>query len=155
MPDKGIPMSAPMVRAIRAGRKSVTRRPIKPQPPERSHHARVEDRWVWYDPGCVGDHYPPEDCRKPRLQPGDVAWVQETWGHSNEDPLGIVYRADPGGDDDMDTVDGKWKPSTNMPKWASRLWAPVLSSGPEQVDGIWVWRYEFGSWVGSREEINA
>ena len=72
---------------------------------------------------------------KSRYQPGDILWVRETWARSNDNPLGVVYRADPG-DDLMDPIGGKWRPSIHMPRWASRLSLEVLDVRPERLQEI-------------------
>jgi len=131
--EKPILFSGPMVRAIMEGRKDVTRRLINPQPPDKPKRARVEDQWVWYDPGFGGDHYPPEDCRKPRYHKGDVLWVREAWcqvDDMNGDNQ-VHYRSD--GED----IPPPWRPSIHMPKWACRLWLRVTEDPyPERVRDI-------------------
>jgi hypothetical protein len=82
MKEHPIIFSGPMVQAILDGRKSVTRRVIKPQPPSWITHGRYR---------CFGatDDLPWELCsdegasagfvRCPYGKPGDRLWVRETW----------------------------------------------------------------------------
>lgn len=69
MRERPILMSGPMVRAILAGTKTQTRRPVKLNA---SGRAQLGGRnWHLGDPYCV------EAC--PFGQPGDRLWVRETW----------------------------------------------------------------------------
>ena len=137
MSDRPIIFSGPSVRAILEGRKSQTRRALKPQPPTGEWDVgllraakifpTVVDRHGEEQPGteCFGAT---SECgewclRCPYGGPGDRLWVRETWlqecGGDNSCRACIVYRAD--------SSDGKlgpgfvWKPSIFMPRWASRL----------------------------------
>jgi len=112
MKERPILFSAPMVRAILDGRKTMTRRVVKPQPFE-THPSGAEYQGL----NGNGDHlfYPAGDLddgterayehdsgvRKcPYGQPGDRLWVRETWGvGTRPDPFdgwrdGVEYRAD-------------------------------------------------------------
>jgi hypothetical protein len=69
--------SAPMVSALLEGRKTQTRRIIKPQP------YRV-DAGCPYDepkPDPTGCTFTPISC--PYGKPGDLLWVRETWATVN------------------------------------------------------------------------
>jgi len=94
MKERPILFSGPMVRAILEGRKTMTRRVIKPQPrgdfycignlKENTRRRMVDcglhavfnkPRELWLD-----DEHPARDFRKsPYGQPGDRLWVRETW----------------------------------------------------------------------------
>jgi hypothetical protein len=130
--------SAPMVRAILEGRKTMTRRVVKQFP-------RVNYRWGrWIlEPQCerwmatvVPDgHYQYDasgqiKARCPYGQPGDRLWVRETWAADAGD---ILFRAD------LDTEDSnpiKWRPSIFMPRSASRLLLEVTAVRVERVQDI-------------------
>jgi hypothetical protein len=112
MKEYSIVESGPMVRAILEGRKTQTRRIVKPQPRQVKlfpypmggvqladesgdphwaiEHARKSRRWAWPvdEAPCV----PAALC--PYGAPGDRLWVRETWGESDSDggPV-IVYKA--------------------------------------------------------------
>ena len=87
-----------MVKAILDGRKTVTRRVVKPQPPA------DKQRSAWYEPGIMG-WAPPEipsqhwhRVRCPYGQPGDRLWVREAFAFTDaHEPSyigSIEYRAD-------------------------------------------------------------
>ena len=148
--------SGPMVQAILAGRKTQTRRVIKPQPqpqPDGTWEIMTEDAaGKWYRPaGRFGQGpYPLFEC--PYGQPGDRLWLRETWAaiSKTEDtsPLAdcnIEYRADtsdpyPGGwsaDEAKGNPDApKWQPSIHMPRWASRITLEITDVRVQRVNYI-------------------
>ncbi len=125
MADRPILFSAPMVRALLEGRKTQTRRVLKPQPPA------AFDLLGLYGPGLqavfsAGANAPETDVSIPlRILPGDRLWVKETWsarmthGWTIADARSrmfqeeIIYRADD------ESIDGWW-PSLFMPREFSR-----------------------------------
>tara|TARA_R110002094_G_scaffold54390_7_gene65607 strand:- start:3252 stop:3815 length:564 start_codon:yes stop_codon:yes gene_type:complete len=128
-----------MVRAILDGRKTQTRRVMKPQPGN-------DNRIPW--PGRKNIVINIRDDRVPQLcpygQPGDRLWVRETFrlfdSHQecscydscvcskyNGKP---VYRADSYWDE------SKWKPSIYMPRWASRITLEVTGVRVERLQDI-------------------
>lgn len=107
MKERGIIFSAPMVRAILAGRKSQTRRIVKPQP--LAHHGITKcwgtspdgfefgEKYVWTESGPDYPDGPEDERRSPYGVPGERLWVRETWApvERAEDHVdGIRYRAD-------------------------------------------------------------
>lgn len=90
MKERPILFSAPMVRAILDGRKTQTRRVVKPQPDVQhwqniqAMHGRSPDGKAFGDPykwRVVGPHYPDDasdDVRSPYAV-GDRLWVRETF----------------------------------------------------------------------------
>lgn len=92
--ERPIIFSAPMVRALLDGRKTQTRRIVKPQP-EYSDVAGAFGTWV-FKQRQAGDWWLwPNASDKvlaecPYGVPGDRLWVRETWCPS---PDGIIYRA--------------------------------------------------------------
>lgn len=162
MSHRPILFSAPMVRAILAGRKTQTRRIVKPQPTvdENGMHFTtkhgkfagfighaVEDKSHWLCPYGVE---------------GDRLWVRETWGYTRQcDDMGngdvIAYAA--GGEHVYEDVGGKrrlrltksgaimrpnhycyppkpWKPSIHMPRWASRITLEITGVRVERLQEI-------------------
>lgn len=122
MTDKPMIFSAPMVRALLDGRKTQTRRVLKPQPEECSPA-------LW--PGC---------CRL-RYAPGDLLWVREAWqmrGEDTDDPTAI-FQADPA-PPDFDPLAvlwrGHWRSPIHMPRWASRLTLHVTDVRVQRVREI-------------------
>lgn len=93
MNEKPIIFNSEMVCAILDGRKTQTRRIMKPQPdlvgPEDWHW----NGWRWQEHPGTTLKGPDEDC--PYGQPGDRLWVRETWSDVNlQGAPGIAYRAD-------------------------------------------------------------
>lgn len=115
-----------MVRALIEGRKTQTRRIIKPQP------ERIDGILHW-----KGEEILPEGTYRAKWTPGDRLWVRETWAPHADLPRHAIYRADPGGDYQDNVTEGfKWRPSIQMPRWASRLTLEVTAVRVEQLQHI-------------------
>lgn len=142
---KQILFNTEMVRAILEGRKTVTRRVIKPQP--------------WDSVFCDGHEFMPDDyggckptgfiCRKcgqgvcspyskypvgealfrPYCWPEDILYVRETWAKSMAGTY--MYKAT----DDPIIID-RWHPSIHMPKEAARLFLRVTGVRMERLQDI-------------------
>lgn len=166
MKERGIIFSAPMVRALLEGRKTQTRRVVKPQP------SRV---------GLLGPIVAERSIDCPYGQPGDRLWVRETWAYNgqaskNYGPKAtrreafVTYAADnqkrtiyfhegqeilaprqatPKQRDDEDDFDfegrkgdyyrkyfHRWRPSIHMPRWASRLTLEITDVRVERLNDI-------------------
>lgn len=128
-----------MVRAILDGRKTVTRRVVKPQMPDHCpncmhmHADYIYDRNAEniYCASC-GNPFHPE--MKPLYQPGDILYVRETW---QECEWGYLYRAWPQGLHQPGTYKGmQWRPSIHMPKEAARIWLKVTDVRVERLKEI-------------------
>lgn len=152
---KSIMMSAPMVLAIGEGRKTQTRRLVKPQPPEDygTMHVgtfaplRVDSRGEQYPgPEVFGVFTEDGDwALRARYQPGDVVYVKETWAESAGD---IIYRADcPDGGGgtpsdycvaafEVDGRDDRWRSPLHMPALAARYWLKVEAVRVERLQAI-------------------
>lgn len=118
MAIKPILFNTEMVRAILDGRKSCTRRVVKPQPTAR------------YGAQCI----------KPPYQPGDILYVRETF---YEDEDCIFYKADNEKLTGYRNMRGedivvKWHPSIHMPKEAARIWLKVTNVRVERLQDITV-----------------
>ncbi|MBW0795199.1 hypothetical protein KX852_05915 [Pseudomonas aeruginosa] len=126
-----------MVRAILDGRKTVTRRVMKPQPVLDGHFwtyggAGWSDRINSLTP--VAGHSLAARC--PYGQPGDRLWVREAWACTlvaqAPGEEWVVYRE---GDNRTD-CGGPWKPSIHMPRWASRILLEITAVRVERLQDI-------------------
>jgi len=124
---KPIIFSTPMVQAILDGRKTQTRRAIKPQP---SSGVRKS---VFVKSGIEDGH---GREIKPKYQPGDILWVRETW--SKDENGEYVYRTNYGTteDDSFPPSMFKWKPSIHMPREAARIFLKVTNVRVERLQDI-------------------
>lgn len=137
MKERPILFSAPMVRALRAGTKTQTRRVIKPAP------KLVAGVWYFYRRDCPVylPHVEVADC--PYGIPGDRLWVREAFSGSREfapeppsawgpnDP--IWYWAD------GNPTAGDWtkpRPSIHMPRLFSRTLLEITEVRAERLQSI-------------------
>lgn len=112
-----------MVRAILDGRKSCTRRIIKPQP-QGYFEVSEEPLYIYDTDGKQGKITPP-------YQPGDILYVRETWKQA---PNGYYYYEDWQKNNIADVT--KWKPSIHMPKKATRIWLKATDVRVERLRDI-------------------
>jgi hypothetical protein len=144
---KPIIFSTEMVRAILDGRKTQTRRVIKPQPTDCGLVWRTAcggDFAAWEDDGLTLDEGRQRKC--PYGQPGDLLWVRETWAdlRGMGFDVSVAYRADSlrDGREDADSMRAhldysvKWRPSIHMPKRVTRLWLEITDVRVERVQDI-------------------
>ena len=164
--ERPILFSAPMVRAILDGRKTQTRRIVKPQPT----FIESSGRWKWEPTGAVTAsrewwEYMDSLSNCPYGVIGDRLWVREAFDIV-DDPA--AYHKDDGPRDDSPTYqcadavrrgpngerwvvdyraetntrimdktgDRKWRPSIHMPRWASRITLEIESVRVERVQEI-------------------
>jgi hypothetical protein len=147
--------SGDMVRPILAGRKTQVRVILKYQP-----DAVVFGEPYWNiggyraygfrgitDPLRMGTHNP---LACPYGKADSKIWVRETWRPFEDEELGtcVQYRADDGlfkpslwSNDQGAWCEAHaeykdWRPSTNMPRWASRMLLNVKSIGVERLHDI-------------------
>lgn len=113
-----------MVRAILEGRKTVTRRAVKPQPKAALYP--MPDSMCW--PRCFAN-CEEERVYRPPLQTGDILWVRETWAKSMAGTF--MYRAD-----DKAIMVERWHPSIHMPREAARIFLRVTDVRPERLNDI-------------------
>lgn len=157
MKAQPIPFTDEMVRALRDGRKSQTRRVVKPQPLGKVMRP-MADGWG-FDPitPAIDRHgvdrwHCPIHC--PYGRPGDLLWCKETWaisrGASDEkrdiwrhQGWSLWYRADgsrvftgseDGGPAFMER--GSWRSSRFMFRWASRITLHLTDVRVERVQEI-------------------
>lgn len=162
--ERPILFSAPMVRAILEGRKTVTRRVCKPQPSANAHTtcASGNPMGAWWETGK-------DIIRCPYGKPGERLWVRETWSDVNlQGAPGIAYRADGDVRDLMEDAsfldedgafnyddprskpynfacwsedllggkEGRWRPSIHIPRWASRILLEITAVRVERLQDI-------------------
>ncbi len=162
--ERPILFSAPMVRAILEGRKTVTRRTCKPQPSDRAHTTSADGSPMssWWETGK-------DIVRCLYGRPGDRLWVRETWSDVNlQGAPGIAYRADDDVRDLMEEtsfldqhgafnyedprskpyqfacwsedllagIEGRWRPSIHMPRWVSRILLEITDVRVERLQDI-------------------
>lgn len=124
MRERPILFSGPMVRAILAGRKTQTRRIVKPQ------SAVLTDqmaRGFGVRPPAV-ENAAVIPC--PYGQVGDHLWVREAWALHPETG-NLLYKADDGAPSDT-----RWKPSIHLPRKHSRILLEMTSIRVERLQTI-------------------
>lgn len=128
MKERPILFSGEMVRAILDGRKTQTRRIVKPQPTE-SILPTPPFSETWDCEYCC-----------PYGVAGDRLWVRETFVPAcNFDPSpesGVFYRADQHEKYNRMNIEWRWKPSIHMPRWASRITLEVTGVRVERLNDI-------------------
>lgn len=156
MPIKPILFNTEMVRAILDGRKSCTRRAIKPQPQSglcytyAGSHKDCIGKWTYPNRGAHelwGEEYKlPENIKdeelskrwNPPYHTDDILYVRETWSEGYEDGT-YIYRAD---DKLADLPTFKesskliYRPSIHMPKEAARIWLKVTEVRVERLQEV-------------------
>lgn len=167
--ERPILFNTEMVQAIQSGRKTQTRRIVKPQPETLPEHLLEAGMNIIHKGKLCKLHEPYGYAArtrgelivkpvKPPCRPGDILWVRETWtpfcinkktcrnallGHSD-----FCYKASPDCVDEMD-LGCKWHPSIHMPKEAARLFLRVKDVRVERLRNM---SYSdlanegFGSW---------
>jgi len=144
--ERPILFSAPMVRAILDGRKTVTRRPVKADWVQ-SERAPINTAPGLFHFWCSGEHV----C--PYGEPGQRLWVRETWYCDHDDVMRGPYLKP----DDLDVSEARedgtlvyaadgltpyeadqpiWKPSIHMPRWASRILLEITDVRVERLQDI-------------------
>lgn len=149
--ERPIIFSGPMVRAILEGRKTQTRRVVKPQPEwnNEEYGWRFDQRPTGYSTSTsatsVTERLAKFKC--PYGAPGDRLWVREAWADLRGKGFckPVSYRADTlnkYGSEDGDVQRCRleygvnWKPSIHMPRWASRITLEVTVVRRERLQEI-------------------
>lgn len=144
MAIKPILFNTEMVRAIMDGRKSCTRRMVKPQPDEKHTYPlgfvtdSTEKKEVGYFGFGINEYGASIQYAKPQYQPGDILYVRETWGYPislNSDKQ-YVFRADKIAESGFKNDSHIWHPSIHMPKKAARIWLKVTNVRVERLQDI-------------------
>ena len=145
-----------MVLAILDGRKTVTRRLIKPQPKSKlcytfaGSHKKDIGRWgypsktaheFWGEEFELTEDITEEELKKkwnPPYHTDDILYVRETWGEGYEEGT-YIYKAD---DKLANLPEFKesskliYRPSIHMPKEAARIWLKVKNVRLEKLKNI-------------------
>ena len=144
MKERGMIFNDEMVRAIIDGRKTQTRRIMKPQPANdiaRGTFPNTE-AYGWVSSmkhkfGSTTAHF----C--PFGQPGDRIWVRETWAEAGAGaPELKLYRANypahvPSRYENVPSAKQiRWTPSIHMPRWASRILLEITNVRVERLNSI-------------------
>jgi hypothetical protein len=149
MADRPILFSAPMIRALLAGRKTQTRRLLKSQPSNGIHALRhlirPFDAPAFYEYCWHSKFGARLESIKTPIHTGDRLWVKETWRTESRayDDLApsemggeetILYDAD--ADWKLNKSVGKSRVSIHMTRWASRITLMVTDVRVERLEDI-------------------
>ncbi|HCF3253698.1 hypothetical protein ACM7ZY_28390 [Pseudomonas aeruginosa] len=142
MKERPILFSGPMVRAILEGRKTVTRRVMKPQPDFLGSMVDPNTPFKTLDAGL----HARITC--PHGQPGDRLWVREAWA-ADAQVDAIAPRDLSQGEPIWYPADfsvrqtgcsmiskGRGRPSIHMPRWASRILLEITAVRVERLQDI-------------------
>lgn len=161
MSEKSIVFSAESVQAILNGRKTITRRLIKPSLVARFDEGRgPADTAAGYPfvEDAYGDHISVVKLC-PYGEPSDLLWVRETWAAEemgSRERIGIHYRATDMGKYKPSAIvnrpvnfvlkkaaqsvagsaDGCWRSPRFMPRWASRITLRITDVRVERLQDI-------------------
>lgn len=142
MTDRPIIFSAEMIRALLAGRKTMTRRMLYAERKIGNGRADKATFYQSYSPPFPWNaltYWTLSGWHK--AQPGDRLWVRENWKpHSlyqgwkpRDVPQSkVFYMADNG----YAPSNGPWVPCIHMPRWASRLTLEVVTVKIERLNDI-------------------
>ncbi|MGH2421871.1 hypothetical protein ACRCF9_15330 [Pseudomonas canadensis] len=132
--ERSILFSAPMVRAILEGRKTVTRREVKKQ-------AALDCLAAGFEPTFLA--LPGNSDLCPYGKPGDRLWVRETWARvDNCDPGYLTFAATYPGclppelENIPATNEIHWKPSIHMFRCDSRILLEITDVRVERLQDI-------------------
>ncbi len=132
--ETGLIFTSDSVRAILDGRKTQTRRIIKPQPEKDPDGTKYNKSGYWCAIPGVGAmtplHYLKHLC--PYGKVGDRLWVRETFN----DWKNPYYRTPKYKATDENYAGAKWKSSRFMPKKFARIWLEITGIREERVQDI-------------------
>lgn len=141
MKERGMIFNAEMVRAVLDGRKTQTRRIVKPQP-ELTERSGFSWKGMLYGAGSddreTNRNFAHVKC--PHGKPGDRIWVRETWAEAGASAPDLkLYRANypdhvPSSYENVPPADEiLWTPSIHMPRWASRILLEITDVRVERL----------------------
>ncbi len=138
MKEHPILFKGDMIRAILEGRKTETRRVVKPQPQDMKEFFEIVTHdgltYGFYTGTAMLGHRLHHHVKCPYGQIGDQLWVRETWAidHAPLEHDWLVYRAD---GHELETTK-KWKPSIHMFRKYSRITLEITEIKVERVQDM-------------------
>jgi len=143
MAERPILFSAPMVRALLDGRKTQTRRIVKPAPVNIVPFVGRHDRPTGEFGLCLThDRVINKHVRCPYGVPGDLLWVKETYRlelgagkPSQAEGYLVHYEAD-GAPNPEHEWGVRARPSIHMPRWASRIALRITDVRVERLSEV-------------------
>lgn len=143
MAIKPILFNTEMVRAILDGRKSCTRRIVKPQQligmlPDKCKNGAPEEflkeKKLMFKPYCdMTDIELINTAYKAPYQPGDILYVREAWSPVFVRPRRYLYKVEC---KEAENLPIKFHPSIHMPKGAARIWLKVTDVRVERLQDM-------------------
>lgn len=151
--ERPILFNGEMVQAILEGRKTQTRRVVKPQPEQMRDDVAYGWEWrksqeTWFAGATEKQMRADYGLRKycPYGKPGDELWVRETWCQRplTEAPMNeIWYKQENQRLFEISKENSgnwaymyKWRPSIHMPRWASRIQLRITDVRVERVQSM-------------------
>jgi hypothetical protein len=137
MEERPILMSGLMVRAILEGRKTQTRRVVKPQPEYIQPDGTIKPLAAVSEANqMIARGRLAARCKYGTV--GDRLWVRETWSYHepHDDCSGKVYAADQVSISEEMRPQMRWRPSIFMPRWMSRITLEITDVRVERVQDI-------------------
>ncbi|HCO6571145.1 TPA: hypothetical protein OCE33_004260 [Escherichia coli] len=159
MTERGMIFNAEMVRAILDGRKTQTRRIMKPQPtpddyvcpyngprgghiwPSKNHQYGLHVEGMLQNGEGGWEGLASDACHFGEI--GDRIWVRETWAEAGAGAPDLkLYRANypahvPSHYENVPPAeDVRWTPSIHMPRWATRITLEITGVRVERLNSI-------------------
>lgn len=133
--ERPILFNGDMVRALLDGRKTQTRRIVKPAKDRNGSGCQLAPCEI------AGEVNGGDYSLCPHGKPGDQLWVRETHFVNgmvcDDEPYPeVTYRADPLPCWEGEEQDIRWTPSIFMPRWASRISLEIVSVRVERLQDI-------------------
>ncbi len=132
--ERPILFNTEMVRAILDGRKTQTRRPVKPPPPDNTYSFHAIQGFNELAACFISsDMTKQAHWTKLHSKVGDRLYVRETWAVEKRKEKRIVYKAN----NSNTPIDfDRWRPSIHMPKYLARIWLEITDIRVERVKDI-------------------
>jgi len=140
-----------MVKAIVDGKKTVTRRPLKVQPPDDYYYFGVIKNEVWFcstpiepvNKDCRGQYF---NLECPYGKVGDILFLNEPWiPYKTNEGAGVYFEdstfllhseALELCNGNGNSINSKWRSANTLPKWASRFKLQINNIEVEKLQDI-------------------